>query len=116
MKTNYSDFFTFHLSLLACLLLTLSGNLNAQSVGSQTHVFAMVYDSVYGIQFYDKYNPTLEGDSIRKYSDGHLCNSLIEDHYPNKQILHKGFYTNGKLTQYTNYYCCAIIIVNHQTW
>ncbi len=76
----------------------------AQALGSQTHPFTRVYDSVFGIQFYDKYNPDLEGDSIRKYLDGHACNGMIEDHYTDMQILHKGFYTNGKLTQYTNYY------------
>lgn len=79
-------------------------DIDAQSFGSQTHAFNRVYDSVYGIQFYDKYNPDLEGDSIRKYSDGHLCNGMVEDQYTDMQILHKGFYTNGKLTQYTNYY------------
>lgn len=82
----------------------LSINTKAQTLGSQTHAFSRVYDSVFGIQFYDRYNPDLEGDSIRKYSDGHLCNGMIEDHYADMEILHKGFYTNGKLTQYTNYY------------
>jgi len=79
-------------------------NIRAQALGSQTHAFNLVYDSVYGIQFYDKYTPDLEGDSVRKYSDGHLCNGVVEDHYTDMQLLHKGFYTNGKLTQYTNYY------------
>jgi MORN repeat variant len=44
------------------------------------------------------------GDSVRKYFDGHLCNGLIEDHYPDGTILHKGYYTDGKITIYSNYY------------
>ena len=78
--------------------------IKAQALGSQIHSFAKVYDSVFGIQFYDKYNPDLEGDSLRKYPDGHLCNATLEDHYPDMEVLHKGFYVNGKLSQYTNYY------------
>lgn len=68
------------------------------------HSFAPIYDSVYGIQFYDKYNPMLDGDSARKFFDGTLCNNMIEDYYPDGKLLHKGFYTNGKLTEYSNYY------------
>ncbi len=88
----------------ALVLMSLFNSLSGQSLGSKTHVFNDVYDTVYGIQFYDKYNTIMDGDSVRKYFDGHLCNGLIEDHYPDSKILHKGFYTDGKLTQYTNYY------------
>lgn len=87
------------------VLITCVGNLaGAQTLGSKTFQFSQIYDSVYGIQYYDNYNAELGGDSIRKYSDGHLCNGMIEDHYPDGKMLHKGFYTDGKLTQYTNYY------------
>ncbi|HTB31112.1 MAG TPA: hypothetical protein VK808_03750 [Bacteroidia bacterium] len=79
-------------------------NSYGQTLGATIHAFTQVYDTVYGIQYYDKYNPKLGGDSVRKYFDGHLCNGPIEDHYPEGQLLHKGYYTDGKLTQYTNYY------------
>jgi antitoxin component YwqK of YwqJK toxin-antitoxin module len=87
-----------------CFLVLSFVNCLGQTLGAETHPFKQVYDSVYGIQFYDKYSPMLGGDSVRKYSGGHLCNGLIEDHYPDGTLLHKGFYTDGKLTQYTNYY------------
>lgn len=82
----------------------LFNTVTAQSLGSKTHTFVQVYDTVYGIQLYDNYNPMLGGDSVRKYFDGHLCNGMIEDHYPDAKMLHKGFYADGKLTEYTNYY------------
>lgn len=88
-------------------LLTSLNNVTGQTfktLGSQIHTFAQVFDSVYGIEFYDKYNPLTDGDSVRKYSDGSLCNNMIYDYYPDGKVLHKGFYTAGKLTQYTNYY------------
>ena len=101
---KYNSFELFSFSLFTGLLLATITHVDAQTLGAETHSFVQVYDSTYGIQFYDKYNEVLGGDSVRKYFDGHLCNGLIEDHYPDMQMLHKGFYTNGKLTQYTNYY------------
>ncbi len=94
----------FQFSIFLCILLYLPSLVSGQTLGAQVHSFKQVYDSVYGIQFYDKYNPMLGGDSVRKYSEGHLCNGLIEDHYPDGTLLHKGFYTDGRLTQFTNYY------------
>jgi len=100
MKVRFLIFFAFCISLF----ISLFSRLTAQNLGSQTHAFSVIYDSTYGIQYYDKYNPILEGDSIRKYFNGHTCNGIIEDRYPDMQLLHKGFYTNGKLTEYSNYY------------
>jgi len=100
IKKVVRAFFGTVFFVLMCLLNTVS----SQSLGAKVHLFSQVYDSVYGIQYYDNFNPILGGDSIRKYFDGHLCNGLIEDHYPDGKILHKGFYTDGKLTQYTNYF------------
>ena len=109
IKYGYPEFFTFHFSLFICFFLTSSVKSYGQSLGAATHTFTQVDDSTFGIQFYDKYNPKLGGDSIRKYFDGHLCNGLIEDHYSDGNILHKGYYTNGKLTQYTNYYPDGVV-------
>jgi antitoxin component YwqK of YwqJK toxin-antitoxin module len=91
-------------SILGVVLIAAAADMRAQSLGSQVHSFVQVYDTIYGIQLYDKFNPITEGDSIRKYTDGHLCNGMIEDHYPEGGMLHKGFYTDGQLTEYTNYY------------
>ncbi len=92
------------IGVIRLVILSFLSEVSGQTLGAQTHSFKQVYDTIYGIQYYDNYNPVLGGDSVRKYSEGHLCNGLIEDNYPDGKILHKGFYTDGKLTQYTNYY------------
>jgi len=68
------------------------------------HSFAFVFDSVYGIQYYAKFNPAEDGYKVRKFSDGSLCNNMIDDYYPDGKLLHKGFYTAGVLTEYINFY------------
>lgn len=62
-----------------------------------------VIDSVYGIVMYEKLNPYLGGDSIR-HCKGYACTGFVEDYYENGQLLHKGFYAEGKLKFYKNYY------------
>ncbi len=63
----------------------------------------LVIDSVYGIVMYEKYNPYMGGDSVR-HCRGYACTGFVEDYYSNGQLLHKGFYADGKLKYYTNYY------------
>lgn len=63
-----------------------------------------IYDSTYGIQMFDKFNPGLGGDSIRKNMQGYACGGWVQDHYVGGAILHKGFYAEGVLSLYTNYY------------
>ncbi|HXB13184.1 MAG TPA: hypothetical protein VNZ45_14455 [Bacteroidia bacterium] len=63
-----------------------------------------IYDSTYGIQLFDKYNPAVGGDSIRKSMQGYACGGLVQDHYTNGAILHKGYYADGQLSIYTNFY------------
>jgi len=63
-----------------------------------------IYDSTYGIQLFDKYNPATGGDSVRKNLQGYMSNGFIQDHYKDGTLLHKGFYTDGVLSLYTNYY------------
>ena len=97
--------------ILLASLNSVTGQVNSlgKTLGSQMHTFDQVFDSVYGIQFYDKYNPLTDGDSTRKFFDGTLCNNMVDDYYPDGKVLHKGFYTDGKLTQYTNYYPNGIV-------
>ncbi len=63
-----------------------------------------ILDSIYGITMYEKLNPRLGGDSIRNGNDGHAAEGFIEDYYTNNQLLHKGYYTEGQLKLYKNYY------------
>lgn len=81
-----------------------TGQIVSRTLGSEMHTFSQVFDSVYGIQYYSRYNPAEDGNKVRKFSDGTLCNNMINDYYPDGKIIHKGFYTAGVLTEYSNFY------------
>jgi len=63
-----------------------------------------VYDSAYGINIYDALNLGIGGDSLRNDSKGYALQGWMEDYYPNKQVLHKGYYIDGQLKAYKNYF------------
>ncbi len=62
-----------------------------------------VIDEVYGITMYEKLNPMLDGDSTRMCS-GYACNGWVTDKYDNGNIIHKGYYVDGQLKVYKNFY------------
>jgi len=63
-----------------------------------------VIDPSYGINRYDKLNYTLGGDSVRKDKKGYACQGWIEDSYVSGHPLHKGYYVDGKLKIFKNFY------------
>lgn len=65
---------------------------------------AEVVDSTYGITLYDKLTPLMGGDSIRYDKKGYNVQGWWEDHYKGGALLHKGFYLDGQLRAYKNYY------------
>ncbi|MDD4576920.1 MAG: hypothetical protein PHI36_10890 [Bacteroidales bacterium] len=62
-------------------------------------------NSFEGMVEYDKYNPFMEGDSVRICGKT-ACNGWIKDLYPDGEtVKHQGSYESGKLTSvYKNYY------------
>lgn len=68
------------------------------------YVQAEVYDSSEGIKLYEKLNPYFQGDSVRNDPRGYACSGWVEDFYKNGQMLHRGYYTEGKLKTYKNFY------------
>ena len=46
----------------------------------------------------------LGGDTVRNDQDGYAANGYLEDFYTTGQLLHKGFYVDGQLKVYKNYY------------
>ncbi len=62
-----------------------------------------IEDSTFGIMRYEKYNKFIGGDSVR-IENGMKCNTWVEDYYPSGKLMHKGFYVEGKLNMYKNYY------------
>lgn len=63
----------------------------------------LIVDSVYGITMYEKLNKSKGGDSIRKKHE-RPANGWIEDFYSTGKLLHKGYYFEGQLKVYKNYY------------
>lgn len=62
-----------------------------------------VVDSRYGIRLYQSLVARLSGDSIR-HCKGYACSGWVKDYYTTGKILHKGYYLDGQITSYTNYY------------
>jgi antitoxin component YwqK of YwqJK toxin-antitoxin module len=63
-----------------------------------------VVDSVYGIRVYDKLNFQIGGDSIRNNKKGYACQGWVQDLYESGKVLHKGYYEDGQLKIYKNFY------------
>ena len=62
-----------------------------------------VVDEVYGITIYEPLNMALSRDSVRM-EDGYAASNWIEDHYTDGSLLHRGYYIEGQLKVYRNYY------------
>ena len=62
-----------------------------------------IIDPVYGINIYENLNFQLEGDSVRN-CEGYACQAWVEDHWENGALMHRGYYMDGQLKVYKNYY------------
>jgi antitoxin component YwqK of YwqJK toxin-antitoxin module len=63
-----------------------------------------VIDPEYGITMYDKLNFETGGDSVRNDKKGYACQGWVEDLYETGTIIHKGYYEDGHLKAYKNFY------------
>ncbi len=63
-----------------------------------------VVDPDYGIIIYNKLVPMMGGDSIRYTKDGYNAQNWQEDYYMSGKLLHKGFYQDGAIKVFKNYY------------
>jgi antitoxin component YwqK of YwqJK toxin-antitoxin module len=63
-----------------------------------------VVDSTYGITMYEKLSPLLGGDSVRYDKKGYNIQGWWDDYYKSGKLLHKGFYVDGQLRAYKNYW------------
>ncbi len=61
-------------------------------------------DSIYGIKKYERLNFSLGGDSVRYDKKGYSVQGWWEDYYENGNVLHKGYYVDGQLKNYKNFY------------
>lgn len=63
-----------------------------------------VTDPDYGIIIYNKSIAMIGGDSIRYTKDGYNAQGWQEDYYQSGKLLHKGFYVDGLIKIFKNYY------------
>ena len=62
-----------------------------------------IIDPIYGITIYEPLNLYLHSDSTR-IEEGYAVNGWKEDHYSTGELLHKGYYIEGQLKVYKNFY------------
>lgn len=93
------------ITLLICCCSTLfsQNNLHKQLPQEVKYNPNEVVDSTYGITIYERLNFRIGGDSVRNCK-GYACNGWVEDYYESGQLLHKGYYTEGHVKIYRNYY------------
>jgi len=95
------------LLLIACLFIVFASNaqndLTKKSLYNDTYVPEAVIDEKYGIIRYEKLNMLLGGDTVRN-KNGYAANGFVQDFYTTGQMLHKGFYVEGQLKIYKNYF------------
>ena len=63
-----------------------------------------IIDADYGIIRFNKLVPMMGGDSIRYTKDGYNAQGWQEDYYVSGKLLHKGFYADGFIKVFKNYY------------
>jgi hypothetical protein len=63
-----------------------------------------IIDPIYGIIMYENLNPQTGGDSSRNNIEGYASQGWEQDFYLTGELLHKGYYEDGQLRMYKNYY------------
>lgn len=94
--------------LSAILIFTISSRLFSQQdleeqMVREPEFTEAIVDEVYGITHYEPLNIALKGDSVRM-KRGYAVNGWIEDFYTNGKMLHRGYYIEGQLKIYKNFY------------
>ncbi len=91
-------------SVLFLLLLPLHAQLGKQKNTTRYYEFKAVYDSAEGINIYEKLNFAMGGDSVRNTPKGYAAQGIWEDYYKSGAVLHTGYYVDGTLRTYKNFY------------
>lgn len=69
-----------------------------------TYSFEAIYDSSLGIAMYEKLNFFMGADSVRYTPKGPSAQGTWEDYYKDGAVLHTGYYIDGQLRSYKNFY------------
>ena len=82
----------------------LFGQFGKQKDTRRYYVFEDIYDSATGIDIYEKLNRLMGGDSVRNNPKGYAAQGWWEDFYKSGTVMHSGYYQDGMLTTYKNFY------------
>ena len=63
-----------------------------------------IVDAEYGIIIYNQLVPCMGGDSIRYNKFGYNAQNWQEDYYASGKLLHRGFYIDGQIKVFKNYW------------
>ena len=74
-----------------------------------------ILDNDYGLILYADLNFRLGGDSLRHDKKGYAARGWIEDYYPSGKLLHRGYYSDGFLKVYKNYFPNGITERSYKT-
>lgn len=91
------------------MALNLCSNIFSQKFSDQVpqlkrYTPSQVMDPDYGIILFNKMSPGMGGDSIRYTKDGYNAQGWQEDFYVSGKLLHKGFYVDGYIKIFKNFY------------
>ncbi len=90
--------------LTLLLILPLRAQLGKQKNLQRYYTFEEVYDSTTGIDIYERLNFPMGGDSTRNTPKGYAASGTWEDYYRSGAVLHTGYYMEGQLRSYKNFY------------
>lgn len=101
-------FFKYAPNFILLLFFVIAHNALAQFFGQvpkpTKYEASKVVDPDYGITMYDKLVFAIGGDSVRNDKKGYACQGWVEDFYTSDKILHKGYYEDGHLKIYKNFF------------
>lgn len=95
--------------ILNIFVLLVSISLHAQRFADQAplskkYTSETALDATGGIKMYNRLVPNIGGDSIRYNKAGYNLQGWQEDYYSNGKVLHKGFYVDGQIKAFKNFY------------
>jgi antitoxin component YwqK of YwqJK toxin-antitoxin module len=85
-------------------LFPLHAQVGKQKNLSRYYTLEAIYDSATGIDIYEKLNFPMGGDSVRNNPKGYAAQGTWEDYYKDGAVLHTGYYVEGQLRSYKNFY------------
>ena len=90
-------------TLLISFSVNICGQFDFEGQLEKDNYTAEIIDPTYGITIYEPMNLYLFADSTR-IEEGYAANGWKEDYYSDGSILHKGYYIDGQLKVYKNFY------------